>query len=274
MDFADLFLEDVDEQEPPEPPVEHRRPEWLAPPEGELGVPVPLAVVLARTERGVVAVSHAVAYSAGVSLELVAHVGGLKMGQTNSLFHEQHAGRMGSEDLPDGFLRFGVELAGEQRVSNLGRQRRLLEPGRSPTGPVLFQHGGGGGQSSGTSITWSLAFWLWPLPPTGTLRLFCEWPVAQIELSSVELDPSPILEAAARTTELWSDEDRARGGAWTSASTGQHVMSFAAVADSEQGPGDAEAEATVAVPAGELRELESALASAQGVLRRILRRAR
>ena len=49
------------------------------------------------------------------------------------------------------------------------------------------------------------AYWLWPLPQAGGLRVFVEWPVAEIVLSSVELACAPLLEAAARSQPLWGD---------------------------------------------------------------------
>jgi hypothetical protein len=46
-------------------------------------------------------------------------------------------------------------------------------------------------------------YWLWPLPPSGALRLFCEWPTAGIALSTVEIDADAIRAAAERTTPLF-----------------------------------------------------------------------
>lgn len=262
MSFVDLFAGDVEPEEPPEP-VAHERPVWLGPPDGELAVPVPLGVVVARSERGVIALSHALAHSTGVSFTLAAHVGGLTPKQSNTIFHEQHAGRLGLDDLPDGFLRFGVELADGQRVSNLGGRHPHGAPDESPRGPVLFQHGGGGGHSSGNAISWNLAFWLWPLPPAGTIRLFCEWPVAELALSRVEVETAPILEAAGRAVQLWSGDGA--GGGWTS-SVGQHMMAMSSSASRpETADGDDD---TVAVPRAQLTALEESLQSTLRALRR------
>lgn len=267
MSFVDLFAGDVEPEEPPEPPVEHERPVWLGPPDGELAIPVPLGVILGRSERGVIAVSHALAYSTGVSFALVAHVDSLTPNQSNAIFHEQHAGRLGLDDLPDGFLRFGVELADGQRASNLGGRHAYAKPDESPRRPVLFQHGGGGGHSHANAVTWNLAFWLWPLPPAGALRLFCEWPVAEIGLSHVAVETGPILESAERAVPLW-DGDGAAGAATSSA--GHHVMTASASAARPEPPGDTDDE-TVAVPRAQLRALEDALQSALHALRRAAR---
>ena len=257
-----MFVDDFAEPEPRELATEHERPVWLGPPIGELGVAVPLGAVLGRTQRGFVAVSHALVYSSGVSFDLVAHVGGLKPSETNSLFHDQHAGRVGVEELPDGFLRFGIEQSDGARVSNLGGHRRFAQPEEAPRGPVLFQNGGGGGQSSGTSISWSLSYWFWPLPPNGPLRLFTEWPVAEIPLAHTEIAADSIVEAASQAKQLSSD-DTTHGG-WTS-TVGQYVMRTGRTATSPSEDADDE---TVTLPIGQLHELENALRNALAALRR------
>ncbi len=264
MSFAELFSRDLEEQEPPQPPVEHERPVWLGPPSGELPVPVALGLVLGRSERGVVAVSHALAYSSGVSFDVVAHVGGLKPSQVQSVFHEQHGGGFGAEEPPAGFLRFGVELPDGTRLSNLAR-RLWAGPDEGPRGPVLFQSGGGGGQSSGTGVSWSLGFWLWPLPAEGLLRLFCEWPVAGIELAVGEIGTSPLLAASSGALQLWPGGD----GGWTvgaTSSSAQYVTASAPEPRADDG------EDTVAVPAADLRAVEDALRSALHAVRRLDRR--
>lgn len=262
MSFVDLFAADLEPPAPPEPPGAHVRPDWTGPPDGELGAVVAVGRVLARGDRGVIALSHVLAYSTGLSFDLAAHVGGLERRRARDIFHEQHAADGDPTDLPDGFLRFGLELPDGARVSNLGGRRAWAAPADGPSGPILTQHGGGGGQSSGTSISWRLGFWLWPLPAAGTLRLQCEWPVAGIGLTGTELDTAPLLEAASRATRIWDGAEE--GGAWTR-TVSQHVMTatheVAAKADDEK----------LAVPAGELRAVQEALQSALRVLRRLER---
>jgi len=57
--------EDDDEDVEREPP---QMPPWFGPPNDELGVVVPLGLVIARSENGVVALSHATVYSTGLVL--------------------------------------------------------------------------------------------------------------------------------------------------------------------------------------------------------------
>ncbi len=263
MSFGDLFP--VDPPEPlPEPAVTHEQPEWLGPPAGELGVAVPLGVVLGRSQRGVVALSHALVHSNGVQFQVVAHVDGLRAGESNMIFHEQHAGRMGLPEPPAGFLRLGIELPDGARVSNLSEGGwRSSPPDREAAGPVLRQAGGSGGTSStGTSVDWSGGYWLWPLPAAGVLRLFCEWPVAEIGLASAELDAAPILDAAAKATRLWPPEDQDPGPWSRAVGSGQNVstMSVRMVADGE---GE---ESSGTAPRAQLEALHRALEHALALL--------
>jgi hypothetical protein len=50
------------------------------------------------------------------------------------------------------------------------------------------------------------SYWLWPLPKDGTLRLFCEWPIAAIGLTSVEAESRSLREAAATVVRIWPDD--------------------------------------------------------------------
>jgi hypothetical protein len=201
--FIDIFAIGPSADEPPEEPT-FVQPDWMGPPEDELGVCVPQSLVLGRSERGVVALRHAISYSKGVTLDLVAAGRGLRDRDTNKLFHEQHLADP-EDDLPAGFLRLGIELPDGSRVSNLADRRRLWRPDReAPEGPLLIEHGGGGGSAGSGRIRMNPAYWLWPLPPSGTLRLFVEWPALEISLTSTELDAAPIVRAAAASRQLWA----------------------------------------------------------------------
>ena len=180
----------------------HVCPPWLGPPDGELGVAVPQALVIARSTRGIVALSHAVVYSTGVSFQFMAQARGLSRSTASRLFHEQH---VFDEELPDGLLRIGLELPGGARVSNLGgyRARRAFLGEEQPDGPLLIPHGGGAGMSSGDRVSMQPAYWLWPLPQPGILTISCEWPTVEIRLTTVAIETGPIVAAAAGSTQLW-----------------------------------------------------------------------
>jgi hypothetical protein len=200
--FTDMFSIGPSGERPVEAPEEREQPAWFGPPDGELGLCVPLSLVIGRSENAVVALKHATAYSTGVIFEFLAAARGLEEQDTHRLFHEHHHFG-GTEGPPDGFLRVGVELAGGSRVSNMGQDRRLGRPESEPEGPVFMHHGGGGGSAGAGRVTLNPGYWLWPLPPPGPLRVFVEWPAFDVSLSGVELDAGRLLDAATQSRRLW-----------------------------------------------------------------------
>jgi len=175
----------------------------LGPPGDEIGVAVPLALVLARSENTVVALRQATVHSQGVTLDLVGLARGLGRREASRLMHEQHLFEV--EEPTDAFLRIGLELPDGRRVSNLGvrgpggRFASLDEPAEL----VFFEHGGGSSGGGGGQLTVQRTFWLWPLPEAGAIQVFCEWPALGIPLTSVELDVAQLAEAKARVVPLW-----------------------------------------------------------------------
>ncbi len=190
-------------EEGPDPEPAWAPPAWFGPPDGELGECVPLSLVLARSERAVVALRSATAYATGVVFHLEASARGLSEREGNRLFQEQHF--VGDEEPSDAMLRFGVELADGARASNLDRGRRPFDSAAEPDGPVLNPCGGGGGTAGGDRVEMHHDYWLWPLPTPRTLRVYVEWPALEISLSSAELEIAPLLEAAARSQSLWPE---------------------------------------------------------------------
>ncbi|MFL5929155.1 MAG: hypothetical protein ACJ77E_19665 [Gaiellaceae bacterium] len=266
MSFEALFPpDDPPRQEEMDPWLEHARPAWLGPPVGELGGVVALGLVLGRSDRGVVALSHAVAYSTGVALDVVAYAGGLDPRAAQAVFHDQHAARFSADELPSGFLRLGIELPDGRRVSNTSARQHHLPHGDSPTAPVLIQAGGGGGQTGRTSVSWNASFWLWPLPAAGVLRITCEWPIAGIPVSTVEVDAAEMVAASAKAARIF---DEGEGGpAGPSSASHQYVLARSSgeatsVAADEPGGGPADV-------AAELRSAQQSLARALATLDRL-----
>jgi hypothetical protein len=73
-----------------------------------------------------------------------------------------------------------------------------------------MQRGGGGGGRS-----WSFRYWLWPLPPAGSLTVVIEWPFHAIPLTRIALDAEPLRLAAATSESLWPEgggPDQGPGG--------------------------------------------------------------
>jgi hypothetical protein len=201
--FIEMFSfgRDDDESLSPEEPT---RPRWFGPAEEELGVVIPQGVVLGQSDRAVVALSHTVAYSTGVAFDFLAIARGLSRSEANRVFHEQHM--FEEEEIPNTLLRIGFELADGGRVSNLGgwrSHRKLMSPDAAPDGPLLLPHAGGGGNSSGGQVTMKPGYWLWPLPPSGPVRISCEWPFVEVALTTVEIDGAVLLDAASQARTLW-----------------------------------------------------------------------
>ena len=90
-------------------------------------------------------------------------------------------------------------------MANLGGIRPPAPDGE-PEGPVLVQHGGGGG-----GRRWDQDYWVWPLPPPGSLAFVCEWPAVGIPESRAETDAGQVLEAAQRSVVLWPESDGQTG---------------------------------------------------------------
>jgi hypothetical protein len=202
--FTQLFAVKTGDSTSEEASDEPEVPSWAGPPSGELGECVPLSIIVARSETAVVALRHATAFSTGVTFEFIAVGRGLRVRDTNRLFHDQHLDGLEDEDPPDTFLRIGIELADGSRISNLGNpHRHLWQPGEEPESPLFVPHAGGGGYAGAGAFALNPGYWLWPLPPPGPLHVFVEWPVLGVALSRVELDAAPIIEAAGRSRRLW-----------------------------------------------------------------------
>jgi hypothetical protein len=189
----------------PEPEDEALSPEWIQAPQNQIGGPVPIRLVLARTEDVAVAVIGGAAYPSGFEFGISVRSRDLdeEADPWEDPFWPRRSGRgRTQEGLPDELFRFGVEFSDGKRVTSLwgpGDEER-------PKGPVLTPGGGGGGGG-----TWDCEYWLWPLPPPGPLAFVCEWPARGIALTRVEVDAALVRDAADRAETLWPPQP-VRGG--------------------------------------------------------------
>ena len=205
--------------EPPPPPEEpdeadrcHRRPEWFGPPEGTLPGIVPLELVLARSAKAAVYVTHLAAYPAGFRFELQMvsaseHDDELDL-DPMMMFHHHRARRGRQAQLPPELLRVGVQFQDGRRATSTAGPPHQFDPHKPPTEPVMNEEGGGGGGGS-----WQQLYWVWPLPPPGPLQLVCEWPAAGIPVTRKEVDGQLILNAASRANAIFPEAHSSRGGA-------------------------------------------------------------
>lgn len=189
----------------PQRPAERRRPSrqpaWRVPPENEIGVAVPLRLVLGRSDELAVALIDVVAYSPGFSLRLALRVHPQASDVDPRLVMMQLHGGPGvaSEDQ----LRFGVAFADGRKATNLGGRPSVRSPSDEAPAISLSGRGGGGG---GGGLAWEFGYWVYPLPPSGALTLAIAWPARALAEQTHVLDAAPILAAAALSEVLWPDE--------------------------------------------------------------------
>jgi len=177
-----------------ESPWQGHRPDWTSPPEDVLPAVIAVDRVLARSDRAVVALSAVRAFPTGVAFGLAVWVRGYDDDDWAGMPRGVFPGRRVTEYT----FRFGVELADGRRASNLVRPH--CDDAQDPDGPVLIFSGGASGGPEG-QVQFDL--WLWPLPPPGRLRVVCEWPAYDIAETSVELDATELVDAAARARPVW-----------------------------------------------------------------------
>jgi hypothetical protein len=209
------FFEPPRPPERPEPPFEIPKPRtWWQAPGNELGAPVPLRLVLARTDSVAVALVGAVAYTVGTAFTLAVrsqrHDESLLDEPWEMPFGHHHMHRRPGGDIAPEVLRFGVQFSDGGKATTLSGAMPFARPGEEeeePAGPVLTPGGGGGGPGQ-----WDSEFWLWPLPPPGALTFAVEWPKQQIELTTQEVDAELILEASKKSEVLWPDAGGSGGG--------------------------------------------------------------
>lgn len=151
-------------------------PVW-EPPDNEVPVGVPTAVVLARTEEVAVLWTGALVYSTGVAFDLVI--------ATRSAMSDLHQLSMGGRR-GEGLL-LGVEFAD-------GRRTRLDGDGAA----VLHGRGGSGGGRTATQ-----SYWLHPGPPPGPMTVVLRAPGLGFEETRTELDAGPLAAAVAGVQQLW-----------------------------------------------------------------------
>lgn len=167
----------------------HRHPQ-SGPPQDEVGVLALSSFLLARTGEVVVAVRGITAYSDGLHLAVVV------------LFADEQKSEDLAYSLNDysrspGRFRFGCVYADGRSATSGTRDAPTVES-VSGDGPALILL-----RSLASGLLWNAEYWLHPLPPPGPLVLGCRWPDRSISETLVEIDPAPLLAAAATSTPVW-----------------------------------------------------------------------
>ena len=179
-------------------------------PEDVLPGVVPVELVLGRSASTVVMLTGMRAFPTGLQMNLSVRLRGkaARRDLHSEVFDGQYSHDMDA-DWQERRLKWGFELADGRRVTNVDPWPHqpnedhsrphppddwLWEPGH----PVLMGGGGGGGSSSVDRD-----YWLWPLPPAGSLRVVCQWLNQDIAVQVQDLDTAPFLAAAARARPVW-----------------------------------------------------------------------
>jgi len=190
------FFDSIPLPEPAEPALQ---PEWAEPRVTEMPASLGIDITLAVSETATVYVSRPAAYTNGLTFELVTVQRNTDPSDPQAVHRYGffHGAPPRGPDLPPDLLRFGIELPGGVRLTNLGSS---LPRHPDPDQPVavLLPRGGGGNPGR-----YSQEWWLWPLPASGDVVLVCEWPAFDIPESRAKLSGDAIREAAARAKTLW-----------------------------------------------------------------------
>jgi hypothetical protein len=193
--------------EPPTPPVAYAGPPpWTQAPESELGVAVPLREVLASDSDVVIGLIDCVAYSTGFEFSIALRskhgIDAREMGFGPPPPH--------GPDRSDNELTFGIEFADGRKAVTGGHpspelmaQWKVHAEGGQPSpsdGPLLMPRGGGGGGKR-----YDFTYWVWPLPPEGTLTFLCEWKARGLGPTAHEVDATAIRRAGTSSKSIWTD---------------------------------------------------------------------
>jgi hypothetical protein len=175
------------------------RPEaWasrMSRPEHEVPHPVPIAVLLARTDDVAVAVAGVSAYTTGITFELVIRMRVRPPGIGGHELPELIHGWGNESDSRQ--LLFGVEYPDGRKISNVGGPA-WPRSGIPDDQPVLLPGGGGG-----SDLAQEMSYWLSPVPPDGPVAFVCAWLAVGIEETRRVIEDAALTSASAQAVVLW-----------------------------------------------------------------------
>lgn len=175
------------------------RPEaWasrMSRPEHEVPYPVPIAVLLARTDDVAVAVAGVSAYTTGITFELVIRMRVRPPGIGGHELHELIHGWGNESDSRQ--LLLGVEYPDGRKISNVGGPA-WPRSGIPDDQPVLLPGGGGG-----SDLAQEMSYWLSPVPPDGPVAFVCAWLAVGIEETRRVIEDAALTSASAQAVVLW-----------------------------------------------------------------------
>ena len=167
----------------------HRTPQ-SGPPQDEVGVLALSSFLVARTPEVVVAVRGITAYSDGLHLSVVVLFADEQKSETIDY-------SMNDFSRSPGRFRFGTVFADGRTATTGTRDSPVVETAQ-PDAPALVLL-----RADSRGLLWNGEYWLSPLPPAGPLVVGCRWPDRGIPETLVEIDPAPLLSAAANSSPVW-----------------------------------------------------------------------
>jgi hypothetical protein len=165
----------------------HRHPQ-SGPPGDEVGMLALSSFVLARTAEVVVAVRGITAYSDGLHVAVVVIF-------ADHVRSEDLAYSLQEFSRSPGRFRFGLAFSDGRTATSGQRDAPDVEKAGSVQLKLL--------ESGQQELMWNGEYWLWPLPSAGPLVVGCRWPDRGIPETLVQIDPDPLLSAAARSRSVW-----------------------------------------------------------------------
>ena len=163
------------------------------PPADEVGVLALSSFVLARTAEVVVAIRGITAYSDGLHLAVVVLF-------ADEARTEDLAYSLQEYSRSPGRFRFGIAFSDGRQGTSGSRDAPDVE--RSPDAVQLKLL-----TSAHLGLQWNGEYWLYPLPPPGPLVVGCRWPDRAIAETLVQIDPAPLISAAATSRPVWELEE-------------------------------------------------------------------
>lgn len=178
------------------------RPQWAAPPAGELGTPLPHRLVLVDSPPARAILLDFEAHSTGLVFRSRLQLGEClppRSWSTSAAVEDFERRLRAQHGLLDAFdlrlrLPDGTELSGATAPSS-GRVAGWPEP----SAPVLVASDSAGGDER----YWWRAWWLWPLPSGGLLTFDALWPGVAVEAASAVISAREVAAAARKAQRLW-----------------------------------------------------------------------
>jgi hypothetical protein len=161
---------------------------WMRPPVNEMPGTVVTHILLARATGADIYLTEADVYSTGIRFAIVALIAADGDEEVSLLEPDGdtvHADFVLSVEYADG-RRASTDDPGDPDAS-------------SPPSPIALsdiRYGGGPPRATGN-------YFLWPLPPSGTVTFCCSWPRMHLHAAKHRVDADVFLDAAADCERLW-----------------------------------------------------------------------